>query len=344
MEKKKRNILLVTCASILLLIGVVSGGMYYYFFAKPFSNTETIHIYIDKDDTIDSVYTKINKEIPSVSLKGFKWLSKYSEYEKKIRTGRYSIFANDNTIKLFKRISRGQQTPVKITFNNIRTKEQLAKSLGSQLMIDSCEIATKLNSPEFQHQMGYTNETIISMFIPNTYEVYWNTSTTRFLERMQQEHTKFWNQERLNKAYAIGLTPEEVATLASIVEEETNDNAEKPTVAGLYLNRLKKGMPLQADPTVKFATGDFGLKRIYNEHLKIDSPYNTYKYTGLPPGPIRIPSIKGIDSVLNYEKHNYLYMCAKEDFSGRHNFASTFAQHQQNARKYQNALNKRNIF
>ena len=168
-------------------------------------------------------------------------------------------------------------------------------------------------------------------------------SADELIERMRKEHERFWNKERLAQATAIGMTPEEVSTLASIVEEETNNNEEKPMVAGLYINRLHKDMPLQADPTIKFALQDFGLRRITNEHLKIDSPYNTYINIGLPPGPIRIPSKKGIDSVLNYTKHNYIYMCAKEDFSGTHNFAVTAAQHQANARRYQQALNRRKI-
>ena len=182
------------------------------------------------------------------------------------------------------------------------------------------------------------------LFIPETYQVYWDMSAEEFFERMQKEHQKFWNQERLDKATAIGMTPTEVCTLASIVEEETNNNPEKPMVAGLYINRLHTGMPLQADPTIKFALQDFGLRRITNAHLAVESPYNTYLNTGLPPGPIRIPSPIGLDAVLNHTKHNYLYMCAKEDFSGTHNFASNYAEHMKNARKYWNALNERKIF
>lgn len=181
------------------------------------------------------------------------------------------------------------------------------------------------------------------MFIPNTYEVYWDMNVEKLLKRMDKEHKAFWNQSRLAKAEEIGLSPLEVSILASIVEEETAVNDEKPTVAGLYINRLKRGIPLQADPTVKFAVGDFTLKRILHKHLETDSPYNTYKVAGLPPGPIRMPSIIGLNSVLNYQKHDYIYMCAKEDFSGRHNFATNLAQHNANARRYQNALNRRGI-
>ena len=210
-------------------------------------------------------------------------------------------------------------------------------------MIDSVEIANLLNDADFIQKMGYSKETLPALFIPNTYEVYWNISAEDFMARMQKEHKAYWNEERIQKAQTIGLTPIEVATLASIVEEETANQAEKPMVAGLYINRLKKGMLLQADPTVKFSLQEFGLKRILFKHLEVDSPYNTYKYAGLPPGPIRVPSYQGLESVLNYTQHNYIYMCAKEDFSGTHNFAVTSAQHAANARKYQQALNKRGI-
>ena len=210
-------------------------------------------------------------------------------------------------------------------------------------MVDSCEIANILNDTAYISKLGFTPETLPALFIPNTYEVYWNMSAEDFMQRMLKEHKAFWNEKRLKQAEAIGLTPIEVATLASIVEEETANQAEKPMVAGLYINRLKKGMLLQADPTVKFSLQEFGLKRILFKHLEVDSPYNTYKYAGLPPGPIRVPSYQGLESVLNYTKHNYIYMCAKEDFSGTHNFAVTSAQHAANARKYQQALNRRGI-
>ena len=211
-------------------------------------------------------------------------------------------------------------------------------------MIDSIDIANLLTEKSILQEYNFTKQTLPALFIPNTYQVYWNISAKDFLNRMFKEYKRFWTEERQNKAKAIGLTPIEVSILASIVEEETNNKSEKPMVAGLYINRLKKGMPLQADPTVKFAWQDFTLRRITNKHLTIDSPYNTYKITGLPPGPIRIPSPEGIDAVLNYSKHNYLYMCAKEDFSGTHNFASTLSEHNRNARKYWDALNKRKIY
>ena len=179
--------------------------------------------------------------------------------------------------------------------------------------------------------------------MPNTYEVYWNTSIERLMERLSSEHDKFWTPERKQKAIQIRLTPNQVCTLASIIDEETANNAEKPMIAGMYLNRLKAGMPLQADPTVKFALKNFALKRIYHTHLEVNSPYNTYKNVGLPPGPIKVASIQGIDAVLNRIEHTYLYMCAKEDFSGTHNFATTYIEHLKNAARYSQALNERGI-
>lgn len=341
MKKKILLIVLVCIATVLIATGAT---VYYYIFSRSFNIPDTAYVYIDRDDTADSVFHKMEKKLAPTAITGFKWLTKYYDYDKQVHTGRYAILTTDNMAKVFRRFAKGKQTPVDLSFNNIRTRGQLARKLGNQLMLDSAEIAQRMYDSTYCAGLGYKEETVISLFIPNTYEVYWDVTVDDFFERMQKEHDKFWTKERLAKTKEIGLTPEEVTTLASIVEEETNNNDEKPMVAGLYMNRLLKDMPLQADPTVKFGLQDFSLKRIYKNHLAFDSPYNTYKHTGLPPGPIRIPSIKGIDSVLNYIRHDYIYMCAKEDFSGTHNFASTFAAHQANAKKYWNALNNRKIF
>jgi UPF0755 protein len=200
-----------------------------------------------------------------------------------------------------------------------------------------------LNNKDFLSDYGFSPFTVFSMFIPNTYEFYWNTSAEQFFKRMNKEYEKFWNKNRETKAKEIGLTKFKVVILASIVEQETQRVDESPIVAGVYMNRLKKGMRLQADPTVIYAVGDFSIKRLFKRHLDYDSPYNTYLYKGLPPGPISLPSISSVDGVLNYEKHNYIFFCAKEDFSGYHNFASTFSQHSIYARNYQRALNNRRI-
>lgn len=244
---------------------------------------------------------------------------------------------------IYRRIVCHEQAPVKVVIPATRTISQLIAVVGEQLMLDSTDLVPFTTIPTYYNKIGYTRETLPSLFLPNTYEFYWDISPERFMIRMMKERRAFWNKQRIAKAEAIGLTIEEVATLASIVDEETNNDAEKPIVAGLYINRLKRGMPLQADPTVKYALGDFSRKRILTSDLQTDSPYNTYKHKGLPPGPIRIPTLQAIESVLNYTKHNYLYMCAKEDLSGTHNFAKTLVEHNANARRYQQALNRLNI-
>ena len=341
MNKKNKKILVGSLLAAILLGIAGIAHIYYYFFAQPFQITDTTYIYIDRDDDVDSVYHKIIDAGNPKQMHGFESLVRYQGYN--VKTGRYAIKPTDNMRYLHRRLSMGYQTPVKLTVGSVRTLDRIARNTARQLMVDSCEIANILNDTSYISKLGFTPETLPALFIPNTYEVYWNMSAEDFMQRMLKEHKAFWNEKRLKQAEAIGLTPIEVATLASIVEEETANQTEKPMVAGLYINRLKKGMLLQADPTVKFSLQEFGLKRILFKHLEVDSPYNTYKYAGLPPGPIRVPSYQGLESVLNYTKHNYLYMCAKEDFSGTHNFAVTSAQHAANARKYQQALNRKGI-
>ena len=254
------------------------------------------------------------------------------------KPGYYRFESGSSVHQVVRKVSSGNQTPVKLTFNNIRLPEQLAQRISQQLMVDSTSIDSLLRDEVFLATYRMSPETVLAMFIPNPYEVYWTMSGEKLFERMQREYQKFWNEERLSKAKAMGLTPIEVSILASIVEEESNKNFEKPTIAGLYMNRLKRGIPLQSDPTVRYAVGDFGLHRILYKHLEVESPYNTYKYAGLPPGPIAMPTIVGLDAVLNYEKHNYIYMCAKESLNGEHNFAVTLAEHNRNASKYHVAL------
>ena len=341
MKKKTRRIIISASLAILLLGIAGIAHIYYYFFAQPFQITETAYIYIDRDDNVDSVYQKIIKTGNPKQMHGFESLVKYKGYIPK--TGRYAIKPTDNMRYLHRRLSMGYQSPVMLTVGSVRTLDRMARNVARQLMIDSTEVARLMADTAYIRSIGYSKETLPALFIPNTYEVYWNLSAEELMQRMVKENKAFWNDKRMNQAKAIGLTPIEVATLASIVEEETANQNEKPMVAGLYINRLQRGMLLQADPTVKFSLQEFGLKRILYKHLEIDSPYNTYKYAGLPPGPIRVPSYQGLESVLNYTKHNYLYMCAKEDFSGTHNFAVTSAQHAANARRYQQALNRKGI-
>jgi UPF0755 protein len=240
-------------------------------------------------------------------------------------------------------LKAGNQEPVKISFQNVRLKHTLAGMVAKKLETDSALVSQLLDSASFVSKYGFTTDNVYTMFIPNSYEMYWNTSAEKFFLRMHDEYEKFWTPERKAKAEKIGLSPIKVTILASIVDGEALMDQELPIIAGLYMNRLKKGMKLEADPTVIFAANDFTIRRVLNKHLRIGSPYNTYRVTGLPPGPISMPSIKAIDGVLNHSNHNYIYMCAKEDFSGYHNFATTMAQHSINARKFQQALNERNI-
>ena len=315
-----------------------------YYAMTSVSNSDTVeYIYIDEDDTQDSVIAKIQSYANPIGMAGLKTIIRHSDYGKNIRTGRYAIEPSDGAITVFRRLKSGRQTSMSIVVPEVRTMDRLAGVLSHKLMLDSATIAEALTSEETCKHMGYDTCTIAAMFVPNTYDVYWNMSIEDLLERMKKEHDRFWKGDREAKAAKMQLTPVEVATIASIIDEETSNNAEKPMIAGMYLNRLKAGMPLQADPTIKFALKQFELKRIYNKLLTTDSPYNTYQHQGLPPGPIKIASIKGIDAVLNYVDHNYLYMCAKEDFSGTHNFAHTYQEHLKNAAKYTKALNARGI-
>ncbi len=344
MKSNSKKIIIITLASI-LLIGIAIGAMgYYTLFTPQFHPDRTAYIFIDRDDTADSIMHKVETNGKPKSMRGFKLLAKHRGWGTTIRTGKYAIRPNDDAYSLYNRLSRGYKEPINLTVGSTRSIDLLARSMSRQLMIDSLEIATLLGDTILQRELGYDEKTTAALIVPDTYQVYWDLSAEDLVARLVKEHQRFWNEERLRKAEQIGMTPIEVSTLASIVDEETNNNPEKPIVAGLYLNRLQRGIPLQADPTVKFAIGDFALRRITNEHLKYESPYNTYLNAGLPPGPIRIPTKQGLESVLNRTEHDYIYMCAKEDLSGTHNFAASYSEHMRNARKYWNALNERKIF
>jgi UPF0755 protein len=259
------------------------------------------------------------------------------------RTGRYVFSASTSWLECVHMLRGHAQTPVRLVLPSVRTMADLSGFLSRHLMMDSAAVAGALSRPSLLDSLGFTAETVPALFIPNTYELWWDTTPESFLLRMRREYDAFWTEERRRLAGRQGLTPVEVATLASILDEETANNAEKPAVAGMYLNRLRRDMLLQADPTVKFALGDFSLRRIRHGHLEVESPYNTYRVKGLPPGPIRIASTSSIDAVLHAAEHPYLYMCANADFSGTHVFAATYAEHLANARRYQQALNARGV-
>lgn len=267
---------------------------------------------------------------------GFRWLARQMKFDKPVmRAGRFKIEPGWSNRDLIQHLRTGEQAPVKVVLNSERLPEDIAGKVSRFIEADSVSVLAAFRNTTLLSELGYTPETVVAMCIPNTYEMYWNTDGPAFLRRMAKEHGIFWGKnDRLNKAKALNLTPTQVYTLASIVERETNYVPEKPTVAGVYLNRLRIGMRLQADPTAVFATRDFATRRVTQYHTGFDSPYNTYIYTGLPPGPISMASIPSIDAVLTPEKHNYLYFCAKPDDSGTHAFASTLPGHNVNVEKF----------
>ena len=321
---------------------VLAGAAYFLFFSAMSRTGREQYVLIDDDDNIDSVCAKLQPLSTPQGYWVFRQLAAVMGYAGNIRTGRYSV-GSSGSLQTSRHIINGLQAPVRITIRSVRTLDDLAADVSEKMMFSRAELLSRLTSRETCRKYGFTPETIPAMFIPNTYDFYWNTSADKFLDKMSEENRKFWTFERKEKAKRAGLTQTEVITLASIVDEETDNVAEMPKIAGMYINRLHIRMPLQADPTIKFATKNFTAHRIYQKWLTVDSPYNTYKYRGLPPGPIRIPSVAAIDAVLNYVHHDYVYMCAKEDFSGTHNFARTYEEHQVNAEKYAKALNAHGI-
>lgn len=295
-------------------------------------------IVIAKGSSFKDVQKLFHEENLVQDLISFSFLSKLMDYDENVKAGRYVLKANMTNLEVIRLLRSGQQEPVKITFNNVRLISELSEKITRNLYIKPQEFEAALIQFAMTNKYGFTKDNVLTMFIPNTYEVYYQSSPEDVIERMHFEYEKFWNEERKAKAAKVGLTPIEVSVLASIVQAESIKKDEAPIIASLYLNRLKKGMPLQADPTLVFAVGDFTLKRVLNEHKEINSPYNTYMYAGLPPGPINMPEIHSLNSILDYAPTDYLYMCAKEDFSGRHNFTGSYRQHLNNAIKYQRAL------
>ena len=275
------NLQLAVCGLLLIL-----GLLTYYAFSSVSNVATTQYIYIDEDDTQDSVIAKIQPFANLIGMTTLNTLIRHSGYSENIHTGRYAIEPGDGPITIFRRLRSGRQTSLNLTIPESRTMDRLAAILSNKLMLDSATIAEALTSQEVCEKLGYDTCTIAAMFVPNTYNVYWNMSIDELLQRMQKEHDRFWKGDREAKAAEMQMTPIEVCTLASIIDEETSNNAEKPMIAGMYLNRLKEGMPLQADPTIKFALKQFELKRIYNKLLNTESPYNTYRNEGLPPGPV----------------------------------------------------------
>ncbi len=290
------------------------------------------------DETYDQVRDTLYKYKFINDIISFSFLSRLMNYDVSVKPGRYHLRANMNNVEAIRLLRAGIQEPTFVTFNNVRLKTDLADKITVNIQMTSGDFTEALIKFERSNNRGFDEYTSMCIFIPNTYEVYWSVSADALVDRMLAEYDQFWNNSRMEKAQKIGLNPMEISILASIVQAEASDAKEGPTIAGLYINRLRKDIPLQADPTLVYASGDFTLKRVLNIHKETDSPYNTYKYKGLPPGPINLPEIWALESVLNFEQHKYIYMCAKEDFSGSHNFATNLRDHNQNAARYQRAL------
>ena len=349
MNNEKKTIknstkIIIAIAILILAIGGFVGLKFYRLYFAPNVNGEQAYLYIKTGSNYDDLLANLQEKQIVKDLASFKEAAGKMKLAASLKPGRYGLKQGLTNRALINMLKAGNQEPVKLKFQNIRKKESFAAYMAKNMEADSLAFINVLDSATLLEKYGFNKENSYTMFIPNTYEMYWNIRPIDFYERMQKEYVKFWTSERKQKAEKLNLSPIQVSILASIVDSEALYDKEMPIIAGLYLNRLNRGILLQADPTVIFANNDFTVKRVTNKLLAVDSKYNTYKYKGLPPGPIMMPSINAIDAVLNRDNNNYIYMCAKEDFSGYHNFAENETQHNINAKKYRDALNKRNIF
>ena len=343
-------------ATVSIILGLILVCFSYYFFQVFYtSNVDTqgrpAFAYIHRGDNWQKALVSVeNTKVAGTSViidqLSLHFVGKLMGYNKPgaVKPGRYQLLSGMTNRQVINLLKSGRQTPLMLTFTNVRLRHELATKLSKQIDASPRRIDSLLSSPTYTKSLGFDTTTVLSMFIPNTYQLYWNTSPNNLMQRMKTEYEKFWTPARDAAREKLHLTRVEVSTLASIVEAEQQQHAdERPRIAAVYLNRLKRGMKLQADPTVVYANGDFGIKRVLGVHLQKDSPYNTYRVAGLPPGPIDLPSISSIDAVLHPEDNNYLYFCAKDDFSGYHAFATNEAQHLVNARRYQAALTRNGI-
>ena len=341
--KQRRGIKAMITIVLSIVAAAAAIGAYIGYQCFAITTTSKAMVYVYPGATAESVEDSLATHYGASFAKNVGKIMEAIDVDWSRRTGAYTIQPGMSAYRVARCLTRGPQSPVRFTFNNVRTKKQFAERVASQMMMSADSLLAALDSDSLLAAIGCNRNNVVAILQPDTYEFYWNTSPQKFLTTMHRYYTQWWTPERLAKAEALGLTPQQVATVASIVEEETANVAERPTVARLYLNRLKIGMALQADPTVKFACGEFAARRITAAMLAHESPYNAYKHARLPPGPIRLPEKRTLDAVLNAPHHNYLYMCAKEDFSGGHNFTASYAEHQQNAARYHRALNARGI-
>ncbi len=345
MRRNKKLYLQIFIALIILAIALFSG--LYIIFFKPNvhipQGKKYVYIYVPTGCGFEQLMDTLSTHNLLKCQSTFRLAARAKRFRYP-RPGRYKVIHSFNNNHLVNILRAGLQSPVRLTFNNIRTREQLAARVSHYLEADSLSILNLLCNDDYLKQFGFSSEDILAMFIPDTYEFFWNTDAQGFIKRMYLEYRKFWTPQRLQKAKGIGLSPKQVIVLASIVQAEQMKHPDEwPRIAGLYINRLHHGIPLQSDPTLIYAWQDFSIKRVYDFHKKIDSPYNTYKYAGLPPGPIITPDPRAIDAVLNYEHHNYLYMVARADLSGYHHFSRTLSEHNYYARQYQRAISRLGI-
>lgn len=339
---KSRKLILTVFACFIVLVGILSwiGAIYYIDNVRPnFSERFTLFVYstTSSAELLDSIKSAGKVKSPA----SLERCARKMDLEHNVRPGKYVFSQSATSIYVIRSLVNGWQSPHNLTLSGTtRSKQKLARKISSQMMVDSLTIDSLLRDDAFLSRYGFDSEHIFAMFLPDTYQVYWTDSPEKIFDRFKKEYDRFWTQNRLEKATALNLTQMQVSVLASIVSGETLKSFEYPVIAGVYLNRLRRRQPLQADPTVAFCY-DYSINRILKKHLQIDSPYNTYKYAGLPPAPINIPSKACIDAVLNPQEHNYIYFCASPDFDGTHRFAVTYEEHKKNARQYQRALNVR---
>lgn len=343
--KKKKN---VTAIILIGVLAFVFSIFFYTLFLRPatvFNGDEEIFLIPSSKANQTFVKKRIRVFLKSAQYTSFLGLAEWFGYWKHIKPGRYIIKKDASIFSIFRKLNGGRQSPIQLTINKYRTNRDLAKFIATKFEFTETQYNSFIQNNDSLASIGVNHHTLMTLIIPNTYELYWNLSPRGFLERMKKESDEFWTDRRIEKAQELHLSKEEIYTIASIVEEETNNNREKPTIASVYVNRLNRGMNLGADPTIKFSLNNFTLNRItlYHINASATSPYNTYKRKGLPPGPICTASIASIDAVLQGQKTDYLYFCAKEDFSGSHNFASTAEEHFKNAKKYQRALDSLRI-
>ncbi|HTX88616.1 MAG TPA: endolytic transglycosylase MltG [Bacteroidales bacterium] len=346
-DKKTRKpvwkIVLFTLLSLILLVGITGSYLAYQWILQPnveLQGSSSAFLCIPTGSDFNQVRRLLYSHAYIRDARSFEWVSQWKGYDKKVRPGRYRIREGMSNNDLVNLLRSGKQEPVRLVFNSLLRKEDLAGKISRQIEADSLTLLRLLNDPVFLRKYHTNPANAFLLFIPNTYEFYWNTPAEQFIDRMYREQQDFWNPARVRKCREEGLSPAQAVILASIVERETAVDAEKPVIAGVYLNRLRSNWPLQADPTLIYALDDYTIRRVLDKHKLTDSPYNTYLHTGLPPGPICLPSITSIVAVLNANGDGYMYFCARDDLSGSHVFAKTLAEHERNAKKYQEALHR----